>query len=288
MARTGPRAFSDDDIALAADVADRAALAIDSARLSAANEEAHRTLRASEAELRRSNHDLEEFAYVISHDLQAPLRTVRGYIDLVARKLAQRSGEGDAAGRDRSVDDYLRAVTSGVSRMQDLIRGLLAYSRVGSLIHDPTPVDANVLMGNVLAALRSTIESAGATVTHDRCRRSPSTRRQFEQLLQNLIENAIKFRGVEAPVVHVSAWREPGVWAFSVTDNGIGLDPAHSERIFEVFHRLHPVDRYPGAGIGLAIGNKIVQRHGGAMRVQSSPGRGATFSFTIPDRATGG
>ena len=191
------------------------------------------------------------------------------------------------AGRDRSVDHSLSSITSGVSRMQDLIRGLLAYSRVGSLIDDPAPVDANVLMGNVLAALRGTIESAGATVTHDRLRgrrRRPAVR----ALLQNLIENAIKFRGVEAPVVHVSARRQPGVWAFAVSDNGIGLDPAQSERIFEVFHRLHPVDRYPGAGIGLAIGNKIVQRHGGALRVRSSPGRGANFSFTIPDRATGG
>jgi signal transduction histidine kinase/FixJ family two-component response regulator len=230
----------------------------------------------SEAELLRANQDLEQFAYSASHDLQEPLRSVKIYSEL----LAQRFGHTlEGQGRD-----FLNFVTAGASRMEMLVRDLLAYTKAGQLDRPDEPADMNEALESALANLAAAIQASGASVTSGHL---PSVRihpTQLQQLFQNLVGNAIKYRRPEVPpVIHVASVRDQDKWLISVTDNGLGIEPEYKERIFGLFKRLHTGDEYSGTGIGLAICQRIVERAHGRIWVESQPGQGSTFYFTIPE-----
>ena len=226
------------------------------------------------ADLDRSNKELEQFAYVASHDLQEPLRMVSSYTQLLARRYKGRL--------DADADDFIAYAVDGAYRMQRLINDLLAYSRVGTRGKEFEPTDCSAFFDQALANLKVTIEESGAVVDRGPLPTVMADKLQIGQLLQNLIGNAIKYHGDEPPRVHVSAEQKGNEWVFSVRDNGIGIDPQFAERIFVIFQRLHNREKYPGTGIGLAICKKIVERHGGRIWLESQVGSGATFYFTIP------
>jgi light-regulated signal transduction histidine kinase (bacteriophytochrome) len=239
--------------------------------------QAEKRLRASAAELERSNRELEQFAYVASHDLQEPLRMVASYTQLLARRY---QGKLDA-----DADEFIEFAVEGARRMQELINDLLTYSRVGSRALELRSVEANRIVDRVIGDLGGAIRDSRASVTRDDLPTVQADPTQLEQLFQNLIANAIKFRRSDvAPQVHVSAKRTRAAWSFEVRDNGIGIEQPYLERIFVLFQRLHSRAEYPGTGIGLAICKRIVERHGGMMTVRSQPGQGTVFEFTLPDR----
>jgi PAS domain S-box-containing protein len=231
-------------------------------------------LAARAEELERSNKELEQFAYVASHDLQEPLRIVAGYAELLARRYG--------GSLDQDADEFIGYMVDGVGRMQRLINDLLHYSRVGTKGKEPVPTDLDRVLDEALGNLGSKIEETEAEVTADRLPTVPADEGQLVQLFQNLIGNAVKFHGDRRPRVHVGAERRNGEWELSVADNGIGIDADYRDQIFEIFQRLHARDEFEGTGIGLAICRKIVDRHGGRIWVESTPGRGSTFRFTIP------
>lgn len=200
---------------------------------------------------------------------------VASYVELLARRYRGRL--------DADADEFIGYAVDGATRMQRLINDLLNYSRAGTTGLASVRVDVEQVLEDVLCDLRETIASTGAVVSHDPLPTVTADAVQMRQVFQNLIVNAIKFRGVEPPRVHVSAQREDGGWRFGVGDNGIGIDPEHHELIFVIFQRLHARDAYPGTGIGLAVCKRIVARHGGRMWVESEPGEGSSFFFTIPD-----
>lgn len=183
---------------------------------------------------------------------------------------------------DSDADEFIGYAVDGAIRMQQLIADLLAYSRVGTRGRAFVPIDCEAVFARVLGDIQLLVQQSGATVTHDPLPTVLGDDAQLGQLLQNLLTNALKFRGTQAPHVHVAAERDGVEWKFAVRDNGIGIAPEHVERIFVIFQRLHTTAEYPGTGIGLAICKKIVERHGGRMWVESTPGEGATFYFTIP------
>jgi light-regulated signal transduction histidine kinase (bacteriophytochrome) len=225
-------------------------------------------------ELARSNRDLEQFAYVAAHDLQEPLRMVSAYTQLLDQRYR---GKLDA-----SADKYIAYAVEGALRMQTLIQDLLAFSRVGRNGFGRTNTDCTAVVDEVLQNLRALMEESGAVVT---CRNLPSVnadRSQMVQLFQNLIGNAIKFRGPKAPVIHISAEGNEGISVFAVADNGIGIAAEHVEVIFVIFQRLHTRIEYSGNGMGLAICKKIVEQHGGRIWVESNLEAGSTFRFTLP------
>jgi len=226
------------------------------------------------ADLARSNQELERFAYVASHDLQEPLRMVSNFVQLLARRYQGRL--------DADADDFIRFVVDGVKRMKNLIDGLLEYSRAGREGEQLVPTDCGEALNQALENLRVTIQESNASITRDPLPTVLSESVQLTELFQNLIGNAMKFHNHQCPRVHIGVQCHGGEWIFSVRDNGIGIDPKYTERIFDVFQRLHSAHKYPGTGIGLAICKKIVQRHGGRIWVESQPGQGATFYFTIP------
>jgi len=235
---------------------------------------AEERLRDTLEELTRSNRDLERFAYVASHDLQEPLRKVKNFSELLARRYRDQM--------DEKADRYIYHITGGATRMQALLSDLLAYSRVATRGKPFESVNCETVLGNVLNELRLSTGEQGTVVTHDPLPLLKADGTQLDQLLRNLIDNAIKFRGEESPRVHVSAKEQDGSWLFSVRDNGMGFKMEYAERIFIVFQRLHSRESYPGTGIGLALSKKIVERHGGEIWVESEPGKGSTFYFTIP------
>jgi len=225
-------------------------------------------------ELARSNADLEQFAYVASHDLQEPLRMVTAYTQLLAERYRGRL--------DENADKFIGYASEGAQRMQVLIQDLLAFSRVGRNGFTSESVDCNAVMKDVLQSLTPAIQESGAVVTHAGLPAVWADRTQMVQLLQNLIGNAIKFRGKDPPVVSVQAEEADQRWRFSVSDNGIGIAPEDAEKIFAAFQRLHTRTEYPGNGIGLAICKKIIEHNGGKIWVESQAGSGSTFKFTLP------
>lgn len=233
-----------------------------------------RKLEEKAAALERSNVELERFAYVASHDLQEPLRMVSSYTQLLERRYK--------AQLDDDARDFIAFAVDGANRMQRLINDLLAYSRISTRGKEPEPADAHAALGEALANLRALIDEHGGMVTNGDLPTVLADPPQLVRLLQNLVANAIRFHGEHPPHVHVEATPAGGEHVFSVRDNGIGIEPQYQERIFGVFQQLHPSSRYGGTGIGLSICKRIVERHGGRIWVESEPGEGATFSFTLP------
>ena len=225
------------------------------------------------AALQRSNAELEQFAYVASHDMQEPLRMVSSYTQLLAKRY------GDKL--DGNAREYIDYAVDGVMRMQSLIRDLLQFSRVGRKDQAFDSVSCESLLQTSLLNLAATVRENNAVVTHDSLPIVLGDEMQLSQLFQNLIANAIKYRGEVAPRVHIGCRRGSGEWLFTVKDNGIGIDPEYFDRIFVLFQRLHGKDAYEGTGIGLALCKKIVERHGGKIWVESAVGEGSTFYFTL-------
>jgi PAS domain S-box-containing protein len=236
---------------------------------------AEEEVRVKTEELLRSNAELEQFAYVASHDLQTPLRAISGYLNLLTKRY-QGKLEGDA-------DRFIQRTHENVLRMQRLIQDLLTFSRLTTRARPFEPTDLNQVLREVLEMLQPAIEEYGAKITPQPLPTILADYSQFLQLFQNLIGNALKFRDNRPPEVLIDARKVERAWLFSVKDNGIGIDPQYAERIFLIFQRLHSVDQYPGTGIGLAICKKIVERHGGRIWVESKAGEGANFKFLIPD-----
>jgi signal transduction histidine kinase len=241
----------------------------------AERQRAQETLQQTAEELRRSNRDLEQFAYVASHDLQEPLRAVGGYVKLLQRRFP------DSV--DPKAFEYIAGASDGATRMERLITDLLDFARVGTRGAAFTPTRLDPLLDDALNNLQTAIRTSEATITRDPLPSLEIDPTQIMQLFQNLIANALKFRSPEPPRIHVSAGRQEGRWIISVRDNGIGIDPKYFERIFQIFQRLHTRKHYPGTGIGLAICKRITERHGGTIWVESETGRGSTFYFSIPE-----
>jgi signal transduction histidine kinase len=236
-------------------------------------------LRERQAELARSNAELEQFAYIASHDLQEPLRMVSSYTQLLRRRYAGKL--------DTDADEFIGYAVDGTKRMQALIHDLLDYSRLASRAHPMELVDMEVALDDTLKDLELRIEDRGATVTHDLLPTVRADPVQLRQLLLNLIGNAMKFQPSEhKPAVRVSATRDGRLWRFGVRDNGIGIDPQYFKNLFQIFKRLHTNAEYPGTGIGLALCKKIVERHAGRIWVESALGQGSTFFFTLPAMET--
>jgi light-regulated signal transduction histidine kinase (bacteriophytochrome) len=232
-------------------------------------------LKAQAGELERSNADLEQFAFVASHDLQEPLRNVTSCVQLLSKRYKGNLGP--------DADQFMSYALESVQRMRDLINDLLTYSRVGTQGKAFEPTNCEEALDRVLANLASTIAQTGAVLTRDPLPVINGDPSQLAQVFQNLISNATKFhRKGQPPTIHVSATEDQYQWTFSIKDNGIGIEPQYLERIFMVFQRLHQKTEYAGTGIGLAIVKKIVDRHGGKIWVESEPGAGTTFYFTIP------
>jgi PAS domain S-box-containing protein len=282
------RKFGEQEIELLTRFADLASVALENVRLyDAARQELVARKRVEEAlaelvaELRRSNAELEQFAYVASHDLQEPLRMVSSYTQLLARRYEGRL--------DSDADEFISYAVDGAERMQGLINDLLTYSRAGIRGGQLVPTPTEGALETARANLRKAIDECGATVivTSGELPVVMGDNTQLAQLFQNLIANAIKFRSEEEPRIEIAARRQDGDWLFSVRDNGIGVDARYAEKIFVIFQRLHGKKDYSGTGIGLAVCKKIVERHGGRIWVESQPEKGSTFYFTLPAEDVG-
>ena len=225
----------------------------------------------------QSNAELAQFAYVASHDLQEPLRAVAGCVQLLQQRYRDQL--------DGRAHQLIAHAVAGATRMHTLIQDLLAYSQVGTSGASLQPTACAAVLKDVLADLEVSIQESGAVVTAAPLPTVWADPAQLRQVFQNLIGNALKFRGEEPPRIHIGVERQGGEWVLAVGDNGIGIDPQYFERIFQAFQRLHNQRKYAGSGIGLAICKKIVERHGGRIWVTSEPGKGSTFSFTIADRS---
>jgi light-regulated signal transduction histidine kinase (bacteriophytochrome) len=235
-------------------------------------------------DLIRSNKELEQFAYVASHDLQEPLRMVASYLQLLERRYNDKL--------DNDAREFIAYAVDGAKRMKHIINDLLAYSRIGSWTKPFAPTDCEVVLQETLTDLQIVIAENQAVISHDLLPTVRADAVQLRQLFQNLIGNALKFRSEEPPQIHISARLQPSEnsrpghvaqeWLFSVADNGIGLEPDFAQRIFAIFQRLHGKQAYPGTGLGLALCKKIVERHGGWIWLESDVGKGSTFYFTMP------
>jgi light-regulated signal transduction histidine kinase (bacteriophytochrome) len=234
-------------------------------------------LKSYSEELKRSNEELEHFAYIASHDLREPLRMISNYLNLLESRY-----KGKVL--DEKAEEFIHFAVDGASRMGRLIDDLLEYSHVESKGKPSGWVDMNLVLDQVVTGLKPIIEGSGSILTHDPLPTIMADQTQMMQLLQNLISNAVKYQREKPPRIHVSAKQEGGNWVFSVQDNGIGIPKNQQEGIFQMFHRLHTRDEYPGTGIGLAIAKRIVERHGGRIWVESDGKSGSAFFFTIPKR----
>jgi light-regulated signal transduction histidine kinase (bacteriophytochrome) len=243
------------------------------AELRSLNEQLEQRVAERTTELKRSNEDLEQFAYVASHDLQEPLRMVTSYLQLLEQR--------HAAQLDPGAQEFVGFALDGAKRMQALILDLLAYSRVGTQAW-MEPVDCNQILDRALHNLKVVLDESAAEIVREPLPTLLGDPVLLTQLFQNLIGNAIKFRSAQPPVIRVRAERKGNQWQLSIQDNGIGIAPQDFDRIFVIFQRLHRRDKYPGTGIGLALCKKIVERHGGRIWVESALNRGTTFHFTLP------
>lgn len=240
--------------------------------------EARNTALRTARELARSNRDLEQFAHVTSHDLKEPLRMVTGFMGLLKEQYGSRL--------DDKAREYIHFGVDAAQRMQRLINDLLEYSRVG-MDESAEAMALGEALDAALDNLRIAIREAGAVITRDALPLLHVNRTEMVRLLQNLVSNAVKFRSALPPAIHVGARLKSGIWEFSVRDNGIGIDPVYQDRLFQIFQRLHPAEDYPGSGVGLAICKKIVEQYGGEIRVESEPGKGSAFFFTLPEAGGG-
>jgi len=268
------RQHREEYINLALSLSNLLGLIIVNARSESRRRAAEAALKGKSFELERSNAELSHFAYVISHDLQEPLRTITGFLDLLERRF------GDEL--DDKAHTYIDYTVDGAARMKRLIEDLLGYSRINTHAQEPVTVDLNRTFEEVKSHLRAALEASSASLT---CAPLPTVLAeptQMLQLLQNLVGNALKFRGEAAPEVHLSASGEADEVQVSVRDNGIGMKMEQAEGVFKIFKRLHDRDKYEGTGIGLAVCKRIVERHGGRIWMESAPGEGATFHFTLP------
>jgi PAS domain S-box-containing protein len=236
--------------------------------------ETEESLTRKSEEVERSNRELEQFAYVASHDLQEPLRMVSSYVQLLSRRYRGKL--------DTEADEFITYAIEGAKRMSDLINDLLGYSRIGRGEVVKGTVNCEAVLEKVLRNLRSRILASEAVITHDPLPSIHANETQFVQLLQNLVDNAIKFRSAATPCIHLSAKMEEGKWIFSVADNGIGIAPEYSSRVFVIFQRLHNREAYPGTGIGLAVCKKIVEQHAGSIWLELQAGGGTRVLFTWP------
>ena len=239
-----------------------------------ANAQLHAQVTRQAEELTRSNRELEQFAYVASHDLQEPLRMVSSYVELLGRRYSGKL--------DERAEKYIYFAVDGATRMQRLIRDLLAYSRVGTQGGELAPTDTAPAVEEALSNLEVAVADSKASVIYPDLPPVTADSSQLVQLFQNLIGNALKFKGEHRPHVEVRAERDGSYWLFSVSDNGVGFDQKYADRVFGVFKRLHRNSDIPGTGIGLAICQRIIDRHGGRIWAESNPGKGATFYFTLP------
>ncbi|MEC3998332.1 CHASE3 domain-containing protein [Actinacidiphila sp. DG2A-62] len=265
--------------------ADMRALAADVDRMRARlarelrfSDTARKSLDAQAVDLQRSNAELEQFAYIASHDLQEPLRKVASFCQLLQRRYADQL--------DERAGQYIAFAVDGANRMQTLINDLLAFSRVGRVHGETAEVDLEEVFGRAEDALSLAIAETGAEVTHDPLPVLHGDATQLGMLMQNMLSNAIKFRSPDRPPkVHLSAWREDDHWAFACADNGIGIEPEFAERVFVIFQRLHTRDAYPGNGIGLALCKKVVEFHGGTIGIDPAHAPGARITFTLSEPA---
>lgn len=270
-----PGVFTEKSEELVLGLAAQAAIAFDNARLFAQSKRAQDALRRSNEELKRANEDLNQFAYSASHDLQEPLRVVSIYSQLLKKRYQKQLDETGIR--------YLDFAVGGAQRMEALVRDLLAYTQSAPVDDEPVvPSDANAVLQRVLMNFQTILQESAAVVIYGNLPTVAVKEVHLLQLLQNLIGNALKYRGVQPPRIVISAVPQEGSWLFSIQDNGIGIDPAYKEQIFGLFKRLHTAADYSGTGIGLAICQKIVQRYGTRIWVESEPGRGSTFFFTLP------
>ena len=224
-------------------------------------------------DLKRSNEDLQQFAYVASHDLQEPLRAIISFSQLLEEKYHDKL--------DQDGKEYIYFITDGAKKMNILIKDLLSYSRITTQANPLEWLDLEPILNDAVFNLQEAIKESGAIITYDPLPTLKVDRTQFLQLFQNFLSNAIKFRGEDPPKIHIGVKRLSNKWVFSIKDNGIGIDPKYHDRLYNIFYRLHTKEEYPGTGIGLPICKKIVQRYGGEVWVESDLGKGSTFYFTI-------
>jgi signal transduction histidine kinase len=250
--------------------------ALEEKRLRQVHKDAERDLARKVEELARSNAELEQLAYVASHDLQEPLRMVSSYTQLLAKRYQGRL--------DSDADKFIAYAMDGANRMQRLIQDLLTYSRVGQAQKELVETSSEAALQNALINLSQAIAESSAIITYDSLPPVVMSEIQLTQLFQNLVGNAIKYHGPEIPRIRISCSTKEKELTFSVRDNGLGIARQHYDRIFVMFQRLHARDEFSGTGIGLAISKKIVERHGGRLWVQSEPGKGSTFSFSLPEQ----
>ncbi|MCU7505250.1 MAG: PAS domain S-box protein [Ignavibacteria bacterium] len=266
--------FSTEDVDFVEEIAGRIAQRIANARLYNEKLQEIEIRRRTEEMLKRSNSDLEQFAYVASHDLQEPIRMIRSYVQLLEKRYRDRL--------DKKAEDYMGFISDGALRMQQLVSDLLQYSRITTKAQVFESVDCSLVLADVLTDLKIRIAEENALVEFKDLPVVTGEKTQIRQLFQNLIQNALKFKGEKRPEVHIGAERMGSYWQFYVSDNGIGIEKEFFERIFIIFQRLHEREKYPGTGIGLAMCKKIVERHSGKIWVESEPGHGTTFYFTLP------
>jgi len=240
------------------------------------NEELESRVRSRTAELERSNAELERFAYVASHDLQEPLRMVASFVQLLQQRYSNRL--------DEQADEYIEFAVNGAKRMQKLLGDLLAYARINVRGRAFAPVDCENLLELIKAQFKSRLEECNGSIMHDPLPTVLADETQLLQVFENLIDNAIKFRSTRPLHIHICAQRKGDEWRFSVRDNGSGIEPVYFKRIFVIFQRLHTSRLYSGTGIGLALCKRIIERHGGKIWLESVPGEGSTFYFSLPVR----